>query len=129
MSSHALLEESESKALQGLRAKLVAQAEKASSKPLEISRDDVAALTLFIEKVLATKPLIFDETITPNEASEIAGVSRPMIMEMLKTGTLVGFKVGSHFKVKRDSLIKYIKERESAYQAMSAMDEDGFGVG
>jgi excisionase family DNA binding protein len=78
---------------------------------------------------LKEHPVILnDEYLTPVEAAKLAGVSRPVIVEMLKSQKLIGHRVGTHWRVKRDSLLAYIEGRDQASRAVSSMDEDGFGL-
>ena len=58
----------------------------------------------------------------------MVGVSRPVVVEMLKNQTLVGHQVNTHWKIQKKSLIDYMNRRDKASHAVSAMDEDGFGL-
>ena len=60
----------------------------------------------------------------------MAGVSRSLIFHLLKAGKLEGYPigVGKHWRVKRDSLLKYIEEREEITNAFGEMDKAGFGL-
>ena len=47
---------------------------------------------------------------------------------MLKNKTLIGHLNGTHWNIQKQSIIEYIKNRDKASRAVSAMDEDGFGL-
>jgi excisionase family DNA binding protein len=78
--------------------------------------------------LLAEKPVVIEDDLSPAEAGEIAKVSKPMMLHYLKTGKINGYLVGTHWRVKRDSLLKFIDDRESFSKAMSDMDKAGFGL-
>lgn len=99
------------------------------TKSIELPVNDARHLFALIQTILRDHPIILsEEYLNPSEAARLAGVSRPVIVEMLKNKKLVGHKVGTHWRVKRDSLLAYIDNRDQASRAVSAMDEEGFGV-
>ena len=69
-----------------------------------------------------------EEYLTPNVASKMTGVSRPVIIEMLKNNALIGHKVGTHWKIQKKSLVNYMHQRDRALRSTLAMDEDEFGL-
>lgn len=103
-------------------------AEKQSAQVIEIKRESVHELAHFLEEALESEALIVEEDLSPAEAGNLAGVSRPVIMHLLETGVLKGYPVKSQWRVKRDSLLKYIEERENLGKVMREMDEQGFGL-
>jgi excisionase family DNA binding protein len=54
-----------------------------------------------------------EDDLSSAEACEIAKVSKPMMLHYLKVGKINGYQVGSHWRVKKDSLLKFIEDRES----------------
>jgi excisionase family DNA binding protein len=124
-----LLKETEERDLLRLQAQLTkSNVGPASKKSVQIERSQLKKLLGLLSNVLASKPLVVDEYLTPNDAAKIAGISRPVITEMLKNGTLLGHKVKSHWRVRKESLIAYITQRDTAFRAASSVDQDGFGI-
>ena len=99
-----------------------------SNEAIVIPAEDAAQLRTLLQKIFNLDPVVIDDYLTPNQAAKISGVSRPVITEMLEGGLLAGHKVKSHWKVQKRSLIDYINQRDIVRQAVSAMDEDGFGL-
>lgn len=124
-----LLKETEEKDLLRLQAQLLESNDHAQSKKsVQIERSQLKKLLGLLNNVLASKPVVVDDYLTPNDAAKIAGVSRPLITEMLKNGTLLGHKVKSHWRVKKESLISYLAQRDLSFKAAAAVDQDGFGL-
>lgn len=127
--SRPLLKDSAAKELIKIQKQLEAESKGSGKKFIRLPVEDAEQLSGLIADILKLQPIVFEEDyLTPNEASEFAGVSRPMIVEMLKAKTLVGHQVGTHWRVKKQSLIDYMNRRDKAQQAVTAMDEDGFGL-
>lgn len=127
MSKPLMKSEEEKKRFRGL-LELAKKAER-TSEPAEV-REARGELYGLIELILAkdTDAFLLENDLTPNEAAEVAGISRNSILKMLKTGRLQGYEVGSHWKVSRESLLKYLADREDMMRMMSKMDEAGFGI-
>ncbi len=125
-----LLKETEERELLRLQAQLLESNDHAQSKKksVQIERSQLKKLMALLNNVLASKPVVVDDYLTPNDAAKIAGVSRPLITEMLKNGTLLGHKVKSHWRVKKESLISYLAQRDLSFKAAAAVDQDGFGL-
>lgn len=103
---------------------------KATPETIEIRRVSAKELMGLMELLLNDKPIVLEEDLTPAEAAKIAGISRPLISHLLKTGKLDGYQigVGKHWKVKRNSLLKYIEERDEMTKMFGDMDKAGFGL-
>lgn len=50
---------------------------------------------------------LVDEVITPNDAANLLGVSRPYVMKLIKDGSLYSFPVGTHHKLKKTDVLKF----------------------
>lgn len=129
--SRPFMTQEEEKKVKGLLALLKgADQQRAVKETIEIKRISAAELVGLMELLLEEKPVVLEEALTPMEAAKIAQISRPMVVHLLKTGKLKGYTigVGKHWKVKRDSLLKYMEEREDLMKAFGEMDKAGFGL-
>lgn len=125
--SRPLMNNAEEKRVRGLLS-LLKKAEEQPRETVEIRKDSVHELVGLVELLLEKKPIVLDNDVSPNEAAEIAGISRTSIMNMLKSGRLKGYEVGAHWRIKRESLLKYLADRESFAAGMAEMDKNGFGL-
>lgn len=116
-----LIKEREEKELRRLQAHLI----NTSKKSIALSKKEVRSLVDLISAILTKKPIVVDSYLTPNEAAKLAGVSRPLLIEMLKHGSLVGHMVGKHWRIKRESLMAYIDNRDKAARMTQELDEEG----
>ena len=117
------LPKDEQESARGLLA-LLKKAERPSAEVIELKlRKDS-----FHELVGLMEMLLGEEDLSPADAGRLAKVSRPVIMHLLETGVLRGYPVKSQWRIKRDSLMKYIDEREDFAKAMQKMDEQGYGM-
>lgn len=126
--SRSLIKEKEERELRRLHAHLLNTAKKSEAKAIALSKKDAHNILSLIGTILIQKPIVVDEYLTPNDAAEIAGVSRPIIIDMLKSGSLIGHKVGKHWRVKKESLVSYINSRDMAFKSADFLDEAGFGL-
>lgn len=99
-----------------------------SKETVSVKKDSVMQLLGLVELLLAEKPVVIEDDLSSSEACEVAKVSKPMMLHYLKTGKINGYLVGAHWRVKKDSLLKFIEDRESFTKMMSEMDEAGFGI-
>jgi len=60
-----------------------------------------------------------DPEITPEEASDLLGMSRPMVVQRIKLGDLVARKVGTHHRIKTSDLLAF-QTREAEREAALA---------
>lgn len=125
--SKLLMNQAEEKKAQSLLL-LLKGAEKQPKETVEILKSSVHELVGLVELLLSKKPIILEDDLSPTEAGEIVGISRTSVMNMLKTGRLKGYEVGTHWRITRDSLLKYLEDRESMMQMMGEMDKAGFGL-
>ena len=59
-----------------------------------------------VEEILNLQPIVIEEeSLSPNEAAKIIGISRPLIYEMLKNKTLIGHLNGTHWNIQKQSII------------------------
>lgn len=107
-----------------------ADSQRAAEETVEIKRGSAKELVGLIELLLAEKPIVLDEDLTPSEAAKVLGISRPLVIHLLETGKIEGYRigVGKHWKAKRNSLLKYLEERDSLSKAFGEMDKAGFGL-
>ena len=103
---------------------ILKKAEKPSAEVIELKLKKES----FRELVSLVELLVGDDDLSPADAGKIAKVSRPVIMHLLETGVLKGYPVKSQWRIKRDSVLKYIEDRENFGKAMQEMDELGYGM-
>lgn len=125
--SRLLITKEKEEKVQNLLA-LLKGAEKQPKEVVEIKKSSLHELVGLVELLLDEKAIVLEDDLSPTEAGEIAGISRPSVMHMLKDGRLKGYEVGTHWRITKGSLLKYMEEREQFAQVMSKMDEDGFGI-
>ncbi len=124
-----LLKEAEEKELRKIQSHLNLKNADSKSKIIELPVAEAKQLSDLIKEILNLQPIVIEEeSLSPNEAAKIIGISRPLIYEMLKNKTLIGYLNGTHWNIQKRSVIEYIKNRDKASRAVSAMDEDGFGL-
>ncbi len=95
---------------------------------VSVKKDSVMQLMGLVELLLTEKPIVVEDDLSSAEACEIAKVSKPMMLHYLKSGKINGYLVGAHWRVKKDSLLKFIEDRESFAKMMGEMDKAGFGL-
>lgn len=70
-----------------------------------------------VESALAT-----EEYMTPAEAAQFLGVSRPMVLRWIKDGSLDDRPVGTHHRLTSSSVLTLLEKREAAgHAAMEVM--------
>jgi excisionase family DNA binding protein len=128
--SKLLVQKDEEKQLKLIKTQLEKQTNRNDEKVgiITLPIKDANQLAQLLNRIFNSEPIVIDDYITPNEAAKIAGVSRPIITEMLEASKLQGHKVNSHWKVQKNSLLKYMSERDNVRKVMSSTDEDGFGL-
>ena len=57
--------------------------------------------------VIETEQFMHTETVTPSEAAEIIGVSKPRISALCQSGQLKSVTVGNSVIISKDSVIEY----------------------
>lgn len=60
-----------------------------------------------------------DETLTPNQAAERAGMSRPHLVRFMDSGSLTYHRVGTHRRIYAKDLIDFMKRRDDAAKAVA----------
>lgn len=50
--------------------------------------------------------------LTPRQAAEILGVSRPVVMQLLKKGVIPSRTVGTHYRIPLEHVLAYKRERD-----------------
>ncbi len=122
-----LLRETQEIELKRLQAHLINTSKK-SSKSVSLSKKDLDRIVRLLNSIFVEKPIVVGEYLTPNEAAKLAGISRPVVIEMLRAGGLIGHQVGKHWRIKKESLLEYINTRDKATKAALAFDDAGFGI-
>ncbi|MBN9603728.1 MAG: helix-turn-helix domain-containing protein [Afipia felis] len=83
----------------------------AGTQAVEISQDLEAVFREVCELIqTATKEISLiadDPELSPEEASEILGVSRPMVVQRIKLGDLIARKVGTHHRIRVSDLLAF----------------------
>lgn len=128
--SKLLIQKGEEKQLKLIKTQLEKKTNNDDGKAeiIRLPVEDANHLAKLLERIFKSEPVVIEDYITPNEAAKLAGISRPIITEMLETRKLQGHKVNSHWKVQKNSLLKYMNDRDNVQKIMSVMDEDGFGL-
>jgi len=103
---------------------LLKTADKPSADVIELKLEKES----FHELVGLVELLAGEDDLSPADAGKLARVSRPVIMHLLETGMLKGYPVKSQWRIKRDSVLKYLEDREKFAKVMQNMDEQGFGI-
>ncbi len=124
--SRLLIKEREEKELRRLQASLI-NTSKAEAKSCAVSKKDAHRLVSLIGTILPKSRLSSTVTSPPTMRQNWRDLP-PVIIEMLKSGGLMGHMVGKHWRVKKDSLVEYINNRDQASRIAQSEDEDGFGV-
>jgi hypothetical protein len=107
---------------------LLQSTEKTTDEVVEIKRSSFLDLVGLAKLILSEKPIVIEEDLSPADAGDIANVSRPVIMHLYETGVLKGYPVKSQIRIKRESLMKYIEDRESFAVATRELDKKGYGI-
>ena len=126
--SKPLMSQSKEKWLQGLLVTLKGAENQPSGDSAAVLKSSIREVVGLMELLLSQKPIVLDKDLSPNEAAEITGVSRSLVMKMLKNGRLKGYEVGAHWRISKESVLKYLEDREEMMEMMSKMDEAGFGM-
>ena len=54
----------------------------------------------------------YDDVITPAEVKEILGIGKNSMYALLSDGKIKSFKVGSHIKITKTSLLEYLQNSQ-----------------
>lgn len=60
-----------------------------------------------------------DKELTPNQAAELVGVSRPHLLTFMDAGALAFTRVGTHRRIKVSDLLEFNERRQGAYKAVA----------
>lgn len=64
-----------------------------------------------------------DPEVTPEEASDLLGISRPMVVQRIKLGDLAARKVGSHHRIKTSDLLAFQAREAQREEALAEFGE------
>lgn len=51
----------------------------------------------------------YKDVITPKELKEILGIGKNQVYDLLHSGTIASIKIGTHFKITKTAVQKYLK--------------------
>ena len=68
--------------------------------------------------------MALDDELTPNQAAELIGVSRPFLMHLLQDKLIAYRQVGSHYRVRVSELTRYQQEQERRHSFMDELVRD-----
>lgn len=54
----------------------------------------------------------YDDVLTPAEVKEILGIGKNSMYALLSDGKITSFKVGSHIKITKTSLLEYLQNSQ-----------------
>lgn len=77
------------------------QTEKGCFKPLQTENNDRKDLIFMYENI--------PEVMTLKECQELLKVGKNTMLELLHTRQIEGFKIGSRWKVKKESLVEFLR--------------------
>lgn len=98
-----------------------------AGRRLRLSGEDFAALAGVVQALL-DDARDADEEISPNEAADILGVSRPTVMRMIRKGVFRTRKKNTHHVLYREEVMAHRAEQDAAsraaLQALVDFDQD-----
>jgi excisionase family DNA binding protein len=66
-----------------------------------------------------------EEELTPNQAAELIGVSRPFLMHLLQHKLIAYRQVGTHYRIRLSELTRYQQEQERRHAFVDELVRDG----
>jgi excisionase family DNA binding protein len=103
-------------------ARLVFEPETGAAQTVEIARNLVEAI-LQLSRLIQTgkeiSMIVDDPELSPEEASDVLGMSRPMVVQRIRFGDLAARKVGAHHRIKTSDLFAF-QAREAERNAALA---------
>jgi excisionase family DNA binding protein len=66
-----------------------------------------------------------EEELTPNQASELIGVSRPFLMHLLQNKLIAYRQVGTHYRIRLSELMRYQREQEHRHAFVDELVREG----
>jgi excisionase family DNA binding protein len=111
-------------------ARLLLQKPTGETVTLELSAELLNVLQTMLDRIARTGDLVLlsqEAELTPEQASKILGVSRPMVYHRMDTGRLPYREVGTHRRVRRDDVLKLLEfeqRRRDISRALSADTDD-----
>lgn len=91
---------------------------------VELSRETLELALQFVHARSQGKRVLFvddDDELSPTEAAPLLGMSRPQVRKLIDQGLLETRKVGTHHRIKLDSIHRF-KEAEKK-RSQAAMEE------
>ena len=74
--------------------------------------------------------LALEEELTPNQAAELIGVSRPFLMHLLRQKAIPYRHVGTHYRIRLSDLLRYQQEQERRHRQVDelVLDREDLGL-
>lgn len=73
--------------------------------------------------------MALDEELTPNQAAQLVGVSRPFLIHLLRRGVIAYRQVGTHYRIRLSELIRYQQEQERRHSLVDDLVSDREDLG
>jgi excisionase family DNA binding protein len=68
--------------------------------------------------------MALDDELTPNQAAELIGVSRPFLMHLLHDKLIAYRQVGAHYRIRVSELTRYQQEQERRHAFVDELVRD-----
>lgn len=68
--------------------------------------------------------MALDEELTPNQAAQLLGVSRPFLIHLLQRGVIPYRQVGTHYRIRLSELLGYRQEQERRHSLVDDLVRD-----
>lgn len=104
-------------------ARLVLETTSGATPPVHLTAE-LAGAFLELSRMIETGEtevsfIADDPELSPEEASQLLGMSRPMVVQRIKLGDIAARMVGTHHRIKKSELLAF-REREAQREAALA---------
>jgi excisionase family DNA binding protein len=114
----------------GGQVKLVVELQGQAPRSVAVNKSLAEAfrqLSALIQTGDKVSMFVDDPELSPEEASDLLGISRPMVVQRIKCGDLNARMVGAHHRIKMSDLLAFREraaEREAALSEFSRLTDD-----